>query len=104
MSPELVEKVSPPPSTGRIKERSNLNYHHDQIKSLSQDLVSSLLLGITHQRHGMLCFPVGASIRPIEDFDVQGFSAKQRPRHGLSLRTRLHHRDARIMDKHSLCL
>ncbi len=48
----------------------------------------------------------GCGIRPIEDFDVQGFKCKAAARvHGLSpLELGIHHRDARIMDKHSLML
>ncbi|MBI5098701.1 MAG: hypothetical protein HZB30_05630 [Nitrospirae bacterium] len=48
----------------------------------------------------------GCGIRPIEDFDVQGFKCKVAAQvHGLSpLELGIHHRDARIMDKHSLML
>jgi 3-oxoacyl-[acyl-carrier-protein] synthase II len=76
----------------------------DKVVITGFSLVSSLGHSASETWNALLSG--GCGIRPIEDFDVQGFKCKAAARvHGLSpLELGIHHRDARIMDKHSLML
>jgi len=76
----------------------------DKIVITGSGLVSSLGHSASETWNALLSG--GCGIHPIEDFDVQGFNCKAAaPVHGLSpVELGIHHRDARIMDKHSLML